>query len=242
MKTVIYEPKGKAGEYADGYALNIYKGCTHGCTYCYNMTGRTYVKPEDYIKECNPRKDVINKLREEAHLFAGKTVFLSFLSDPYQEAEKGLCLTRQALEIFKEHNIRPNILTKSPLIERDFDLLVELDAKVGTTLTAFSEALIAKYEPNAPHTLKRMEMLSNAKKRGLETWISLEPVIDPEEAYRIIEATSEFCGYYKVGKWNYDKEANKIDWKLFHDTVVELLKQYDKEFYIKDDLKKFAEK
>lgn len=73
---------------------------------------------------------------------------------------------------------------------------------------------------------------------GIETWVSLEPVVDSEETIKIIKETHNFVDLYKVGTLNYHKRAKEIDWEKFAKDVVETLKNYNTNHYVKDDLKK----
>lgn len=71
---------------------------------------------------------------------------------------------------------------------------------------------------------------------GIETWASLEPVLDPAQTLMIIERCKDFVDTFKVGKWNHDVEAKKIDWKQFVHKAIDLLEKYDLNYYIKKDL------
>ena len=83
---VIYEPKGRAKEYAD-LAFNIYKGCSHGCKYCY-APACLRRKPEDFRENISPRWDTLEKFSTDCDELACKgderRILFSFLSDPYQ--------------------------------------------------------------------------------------------------------------------------------------------------------------
>jgi hypothetical protein len=85
----------------------------------------------------------------------------------------------------------------------------------------------------------RLRALEEAHKRGIETWASLEPVIDPAETLELIRRSHGFVDHFKVGKWNHDKRADSIDWRKFAVEVVELLDSLGCDYYIKDDLKPF---
>lgn len=76
-----------------------------------------------------------------------------------------------------------------------------------------------------------------AKGVGLSTWVSFEPVIDPEAVYRLIDATRDFVDLYKVGRLNYHKHAATIDWPAFRDEVVAILEAAGKKYYLKEDLR-----
>lgn len=238
--SVIYEPKGKAREYGE-LALNLYKGCAHGCTYCYAPAAtRTGL---EVFKDPKPRPVVIMNLEKELKKgqYAGREVFLCFSCDPYQPIDSEHQLTRQAIRILHAHEVKVRILTKAGFkSERDFDLLAARPdlSFYGATLTgAAGYPVLTEFEPNAPAPADRMAALREAHERGIPTWVSLEPVIDPQQALEIIRQTHAFVDTYKVGRWNYDKRAATIDWPKFREEVVALLDSLGKDYYIKKDLR-----
>ena len=239
--SVIYKPKGKAGEYAD-LACNLFTGCTNGCTYCY-APRMLHRKPIDFHSNALPRKDIISKITKEAPLHSGKEVFLCFTCDPYPVNDTSL-ITRQAIEILHAHNVSVNILTKGgETATRDFDLLSlrpEL-SNIGATLTFFNENDSLKWEPNAALPGERCFMLAQAKAKGISTWASLEPVIDTKQTLNLIAATHSYVDHYKVGRWNYDKRANEIDWAKFLKNAIALFDKYGSSYYIKKDLACFSD-
>ena len=87
---VIYEPKGKAREYA-ALACNIYKGCEHGCRYCFGAK-TPWVSADDYYGAANPKDHFLEKLERQASKMNGGTpeILLSFQGDVYQPAETNL--------------------------------------------------------------------------------------------------------------------------------------------------------
>lgn len=106
------------------------------------------------------------------------------------------------------------------------------------TLTFYDECKSKEIEPNAATPKERIESLKSAHERGIKTWVSFEPVIEEEEVYNLLDKTYEFVDLYKVGKCSGYK-SNVKDWELFTNTIIDKLKYYNKEFLIKDDLKKY---
>jgi DNA repair photolyase len=238
--TIIYEPRGKAGEYAP-LAANLYKGCSHNCVYCYAPSAtfktREIFHSEDFIR---PRPKVLEQFKKDCVKFAGdkREVLFSFTSDPYQPIESDLKLTQQALQIAKEYDIFAVILTKNGVLSRrDLPLLASFKRrKFGVTLTHDSPEISLKWESGASLPDERIKALQNAWTRGIETFVSFEPVIDPEAVYRLIDKTYEFVDFYKVGKLNYHPFQKKIDWSLFRENVIRKLEYYSKAYMIKKDL------
>lgn len=115
-------------------------------------------------------------------------------------------------------------------------ILLRSNDKYGATLTFWTERDSLEWEPGAATPTERTFALEEAHRRGITTWASLEPVIQPETSLKLIEETLDFVDIYKVGKWNHDKRANEIDWKAFGRAAIDLLKKHKKKFMIKKDL------
>lgn len=231
----IYTPKGKALEYAP-LALNLYIGCSHGCDYCY-APRQAHKKPEEFWGNPQPRKDVLKHLEKQLQSgeFKGKRVLLSFLSDPYHGLKAG-ALTRQALILFLEHGVNWNVLTKNALAEKDFNLYREGD-KFGMSLTYDNSHDTSYHERNATNPFSRFRTLKEAWSRGIKTWASLEPVIEPDQTLKIIRYTVPYVDLYKIGKLNYRK--SDVDWSKFVKDAVELLEKHGKKYILKESLKKY---
>ena len=109
----------------------------------------------------------------------------------------------------------------------------------AVTLTTDDDDVSRKWEPYAALPAERIASLKKAHNIGLRTWVSLEPVIDPEAVYRLIKKTHAFVDLFKVGKLNYHPLAKEIDWTEFHKKVKDLLKQLGTRYYIKKDLRQY---
>jgi len=230
---VIYKPKGKAKEYCN-LAVNLYSGCDHGCLYCY-APKILRTKYQEFI-EPKTRKDILQKLEKEAKKFTGHEVLLCFTCDPYCHYGAKSGVTRKAIQILHNAGVNVVILTKGGRRSMtDFDLLTQND-KYGATLTFINDIDSKKWEPYAALPKDRMFALQKAHKQGIKTWVSLEPVIDPLQTLKLIELTHEFVDIYKVGRWNYDKRANEIDYKEFVESAINLFVKYGKKYLIKKDL------
>lgn len=239
---IIYETKGAAKEYAP-LGLNVYMTCSFGCKYCYCPAILRKSKA-DFHKPGEPKKDILYRLTKDAEKLAkaGDTreVFLSFIGDPYQPAEADLKLTRSAIEILKDHNLNFCILTKGGnLAERDFDLLEDYPgARFGVTLTLHKPKDLVYWEPEADSPLERMRALRIAHDIGIKTWASIEPVIDPQQAFDLIEDTLYCVDLYKIGKLNHVADVGKkVDWIKFREDVSAMLTEWRTPFYIKESLR-----
>ena len=241
---IIYEPKGRAAEYAP-LAANLYRGCDHGCLYCYSPA--VLRMKRDTFANSTPRnngtmqkfeKDVIEMERKGDE----RPVLLSFTCDAYQQLDEQELLTRRALKYLFDHGRNVIILTKGGhRSERDFDLLEANKEHVqyAVTLVFADDEEALEYEPNAAPTSERIEVLKHAHDLGIETWVSLEPVYHPEDSLELIERTKGFVDLYKVGTLNHQPEAKLIDWHKFAADVVSKLDSIGVDYYIKKDLRKY---
>ena len=239
---VIYEPLGRAREYSP-LALNLYTGCSNGCRYCY-VPKYLRKSREEFRNNISVRKNILRKLELDSLKLKieknTKPILLCFTCDPYQKIEEDYKITRKAIEILNKYNQNFQILTKNGnLAKRDFELYKKKDT-YAVTLTFDNEIDSRKYEPKADIPIDRVESLKEAHKSGIETWVSLEPVILTNQSLNLIDLTNEFVDLYKIGKLNnYPEIENKINWKLFAIKAIDKLKRYNKKFYIKKDLRQY---
>lgn len=238
--TIVYKPRGRAGEYAD-WALNLYRGCGHGCTYCYAPRVVRMDRCQFHDKP-EPRKDILGRLYWECQtgVNAGKQVLLCFTTDPYQPIEKELLITRNAIKILHDGGANVTILTKAPsLALRDRDILWAGSDEIATTLTFDSRnwEKSLEWEPKAELPHQRQLALQKFHGLGFRTWASLEPVIDPQATIDVILETHRFVDLYKVGKLNYVQ--SDIDWGAFAVETITMLQRLGKEYLVKEDLKEY---
>ncbi|OGU58287.1 MAG: hypothetical protein A2V66_03610 [Ignavibacteria bacterium RBG_13_36_8] len=241
---MIYEPKGRAREYSP-LAVSLYKGCDHGCEYCCIKKMKERFAHKYVHTHVEPKKDALKRLMTSAKKFAGtdKQVLMSFGTDPYNGRDTDLKLTREALIILHNYKIPVAILTKGgSRVMRDADIFKKFgdSIKVGVTLTFIDEQMSKRWEPYAASPTGRIVSLKYLHEMGIRTWVSLEPVIDTDETLKLIDLTHEFVDEYRVGKLNYCVIDKKINWVIFAHDVVNKLSEFDKEFYIKEDLRKFV--
>lgn len=232
---VIYEPQGKAREYSP-LALNLYNGCKNNCKYCY-VPNFCKKDANQFHSEVTERKDILKKLESDCKLGIADPVLLCFTSDPYPENSE---LTREAIKIFNKYNVNFQILTKSTKrAKRDFDLYKKSDC-FAVTLTFVNEIDSREWESGADLPKDRIQALREAKEAGIETWVSLEPVIDPKQSLRLIDLAYPYVDLFKVGKLNNYKNLDKtINWREFGLEAIRKLTQYGKRYYIKKDLRQY---
>lgn len=245
--SVIYQPKGRAGEYA-AWAANLYLGCSHNCVYCYGADVLRMSR-DDFDNHPKPKKNILKRLEQSAKSFKDKgqfmQVLLSFVCDPYQRIDADTGITREAIKILHRHGHTVCILTKGGTRAlRDIDLLTKHDA-FACTLTTWDVGESLRWEPGAATPHDRLAALSEFHDAGIPTWVSLEPVINPEWTLDLIELTHSYVDKYKVGRMNYISklpeeyrdEMQGIDWAKFGRDAERLLQKLGRDHYIKDDLR-----
>jgi DNA repair photolyase len=234
----IYKPKGAALEYAP-WALNIYAGCGHGCSYCYAPACLRKSRAE-FARDPKPRKGILEALEKylKKNGAPDGPVLLSFTSDPYQPAEANFHATRAAIELLASHNCQIRLLTKSPGVALALDGILLRDCKVdfGTTLTGISDEAAKKLEPRAERPIVRAALIETAKIEGLSTWLSMEPVIDIGGAIETLREVVGRVDRIMIGRWNHSVVANKMNWIYFLSEAMKILLPTEQKFYIKNAL------
>ena len=156
-----------------GYTANLYKGCTHGCVYCY-APSLTHDERRwgSYV---DVKVNAPQVLERELRGLRKDEVFLSSASDPYQPVEARYGVTRRCLEVLRRNRYPVSILTRSPLVLRDLDLLKRFEwARVGMSITTVP---VRRFEPGVSPLRRRIDTLRKLSKAGISTWVSLAPVI-----------------------------------------------------------------
>lgn len=228
----IYVPSGKAKEYGD-YAINIYTGCPHKC-YCCFAPRVLRIDREKFHSCVEPRKNLLKELRKqlENEKITDKLIHLCFTCDPYPTGYDTE-ITRKVIKVLKDYGNHVQILTKGDG-SRDFDLLDSRDW-YGVTI---SGAKIEE-EPCASSPFARLTAIMKAKNFGINTWVSFEPVVNPEFVFTVMKLNYNAIDKVKIGKLNY--YPSDIDWKRFGKDAEELCQKLGVDYYIKDSLRKEME-
>lgn len=236
---VIYEPRGAAREYAP-LAANLYRGCGHGCTYCY-APACLRLKADTFRHAPQPRPGVLEALVKDARRLRSdpRRVLFCFACDPYQPIEAEHKITRRALQIMANAGLRVAVLTKNPRIAmRDLDVMADMDVQFGVTLCWVTDTKRREWEPNAGTVEHRLAALEWARAAGMKTWVSVEPVIDATEAVAVVRHLAGKVDMLKVGKLNHMREIEaRTDWPTFGARVEEICKEAGQALYIKNDLR-----
>jgi DNA repair photolyase len=195
------------------YGMNLYRGCTHNCVYC-DGRAEKYQVHADFGREVVVKKNAIDLLRRELNPSRKRTPFTrgfvmvgGGVCDSYQPAEQTYGLTRQALDVLREHNFPVHILTKSTLIERDVDLLTVINQQqrvlVSMSFSSVDDDISAIFEPGVPAPTQRLNTLAAFKQRGFACGMFLMPVIPfltdtPEQIDRTLRTAKEISLDYVI--------------------------------------------
>jgi DNA repair photolyase len=225
---IIYEPKGAALEYAR-LALNPYRGCQHRCIYCYN-NGR-FGKKGDFFKSAKPRMGIIGDIVKDLVEIKNKyrehecpEIQLTFLGDAYQPAESALGLTRSIIRQIIGFRIPFTILTKSPTVGHDFDLLLPYKKfRLGMSFTSIDQRLVGLWEPGTGYVEDRIQSFKIFKREGGKTWISLEPVMSVAATIAAINELHSWTDMFWIGALNHIDPPEPIDLVEAHREIMAAL-------------------
>ncbi len=167
-------------------SINPYRGCEHGCVYCYARPSHAYMGLSpglDFESKLFIKPNAAALLREEltATNYTPATIALGANTDPYQPIERDYRITRQVLEVLQEFNHPFGIVTKSASVLRDLDILkpmAELGlVKVAVSVTTLDPTLARRMEPRASTPMKRLSALEILSKAGIPTVVMMGPII-----------------------------------------------------------------
>ena len=187
------------------YSVNPYRGCEHGCIYCYARPTHEYLgfsSGLDFETKIMVKPEAAVLLDEQLSRpsWQPQTVMLSGDTDCYQPIETKLEITRRCLEIFLKHRNPVSIVTKNALIQRDADILKELASLnlviVTISITSLNHDLIRRMEPRTSIPAKRLETISILTKQGIPVAVNACPIIpglNDVEIPSILEESSR-CG------------------------------------------------
>jgi DNA repair photolyase len=167
-------------------SINAYRGCEHGCIYCYARPSHAYLGLSpglDFESRLFVKPQAAQLLRKELARpgYHCAPIALGSNTDPYQPIEREYRVTRQILEVLLECRHPVTIVTKSALIERDLDLLSELAAQrlvqVALSITTLDRTLARAMEPRATAPQRRLETIATLAAAGIPTAVMTAPII-----------------------------------------------------------------
>lgn len=167
-------------------SINPYRGCEHGCIYCYARPTHAYMGLSagiDFERRIFIKQNATRILQKELQhkRYRAEPIVLGANTDPYQPVERFANKTRRILEILLEHRHPVIIITKSNLILRDLDLIHELNRlqllQINISIASLNTRLCARLEPRASAPARRLETLKELKYSGLAPGVFIAPVI-----------------------------------------------------------------
>jgi DNA repair photolyase len=184
-------------------SLNPYRGCEHGCIYCFARPSHSYLGlspgidfESRILAKLNAPELLLQELSRPG--YAPEPIALGVNTDGYQPCERELRLTRRVLEILHacEHPVA--LITKSSLIERDIDLLASMaqkgQAAVAVTITTLDASIARTLEPRAAAPARRLRTIRTLSEAGIPVGVSIAPVIPfvtEPDLERVLEAAAE---------------------------------------------------
>lgn len=181
-------------------SINPYRGCEHGCIYCYARPSHAYMNLSpgiDFETKIFYKLDAAKLLEKEITKtkYHCKPIVLGANTDPYQPAEGKLKVSRSILEVLNRHRHPVGIITKSSLIERDLDILSDLAkhnlVRVAVSITTLSTPLKQILEPRASAPKARLRVIKNLSAAGIPVTVMaapMIPMINDMELEKILEA------------------------------------------------------
>lgn len=183
-------------------SLNPYKGCEHGCIYCFARPTHAYLGLSpglDFESRIFSKPDAPRVLRETLGKpsYRCNVIAVGANTDPYQPAERECGITRAVLEVLREHEHPVSVVTKSNLVLRDLDILADMAsrnlASVHLSITTLDRGLARRMEPRAPTPQRRLDALAALADAGVPVSVLVSPVIpalNDADMERVMEAAA----------------------------------------------------
>ncbi len=166
-----------------GWDLNIYRGCEHGCKYCYAMYSNKYLDSDDYFGDIFVKKNIVEQLEKQLgdSKWKREVVNIGGVTDSYQSAEEHYRFMPDILKLLIKYKTPAIISTKSDLILRDYDLIDELSKityiNVAATITTMDENIRKLIEPGGVESDRRFNMLKTFRKTNASVGLHVMPII-----------------------------------------------------------------
>lgn len=184
------------------YSVNPYRGCEHGCVYCYARPTHSYLNLSpglDFETRLVVKRNIVEVLRADLgkRSYVPKLINIGSATDCYQPIERELKLTRSVIELMQEVGQPFSLVTKSSGVERDLDLIGSMAdrklAAVYVTITTLDGEVARKLEPRAAAPYRRLRIIRTLAERGVPVGVSLAPHIPfvTEDLEQVLEAAWE---------------------------------------------------
>ena len=210
VKSILNKTKKRDSWFLDDYSVNLYSSCSFNCLYCYIRGSKYGSNLEESLSIKTNAIELLDKqLSNRAKKGQYGIIVLSSATDPYLQIEKRYELTRKALEVILKHRFPVHIITKSNLIERDFDLLNKINEKailpedlqtslgrgaiISFSFSTLDDKVARIFEPGAPPPSERLKSLERSLKQDFLSGVSLMPLLpfisDTKEHLNVLFST-----------------------------------------------------
>jgi DNA repair photolyase len=193
-------------------SINPYRGCEHGCSYCYARPTHSYLNLSpglDFETRIIAKRNIVEVLRRElaARSYRPGLLNIGSATDCYQPVERALKLTRSVLEVMRETRHPFSLVTKGSGVERDLDLIAPMAAQrlaaVYVTLTTLDGRLARQMEPRAASPERRLRVIATLAANGVPVGVSVAPQIpfmndDMEQVLEAAWAAGARTAFYTV--------------------------------------------
>ena len=212
-------------------SINPYRGCEHGCVYCYARPTHAYLNLGaglDFETRLFAKANAAELLRRELGRtgYVPSPINLGAATDPYQPIERRQRITREVIEVLAECDHPLTIVTKGALVERDLDLLAPMAAKnlvhVFVSVTTLDNALAAKLEPRATAPHRRVETIHRVAAAGVPVGVFVAPIIprvtdqDLEEILEVSREAGATRASYTLVRLPHEVKDLFRDWLAAH--------------------------
>ncbi|HVP77625.1 MAG TPA: radical SAM protein [Thermodesulfobacteriota bacterium] len=204
------------------YCINPYVGCGHGCRYCYasfmkRFTG--HLEPWGEFIDVKVNAPLL--LKKQLKRAKQGVVALSTVTDPYQPIEKKYQLTRRCLEVLLDAELSVNLLTRSPLCQRDMDLLKQFQKiEAGFSIGTHDEGIKKIFEPHAPSIDSRVKALRALHREKIRTYAFVGPML-PLDAKALVTMLEGAVDEVLIDRLNYPNKVKAIYRKAKLDQYLE---------------------
>jgi DNA repair photolyase len=183
-------------------SINPYRGCEHGCVYCYARPTHSYLDLSpglDFETRIVAKVNAAQRLREAfaSRSYVPRLLNIGAVTDAYQPAERKLGITRAVIEVLSQHRHPFSLVTKSSGVERDLDLIAPMAAErlaaVYVSVTSLDPTLARILEPRAAAPHRRLRTIETLAQAGVPVGVSISPVIpfiNEPEIEKIVEAAA----------------------------------------------------
>jgi DNA repair photolyase len=192
MNPIRYEPirpktvlnPVKAPSMPFDWSINPYRGCQHGCSFCYARSTHAFIgetADDAFQKHIFWKQDAPSVLRAQMKRMAGRLpshVAIGTATDPYQQLEGKSRLTRSCLEVLAEFGVPASITTRSPLVLRDLDLLLRMPgSSVNISIHTLDPDVWRTFEPSTPAPRLRLDTVRRLNEAGIRAGVFMAPIL-----------------------------------------------------------------